>query len=111
MGIAETWGKSTEITTSDPVVSAAQALEGNTVKARYDRDGKQVLILFNVLDGPSARGVLSGRVAEYVGDRLASQIISDTVDNRVLLRVPAQVYVDKLEGVVPGLKRQVGGGA
>lgn len=107
MGIEDTWGKAEHIEASGAVIDASQNLKCSMVKARYDRNGKQVLISFDVSDVSAAKDVLSGRLAGKVG-RSADQLRLETRDNGILISIPAQVYVDKLGGEVPGFKRQIG---
>jgi hypothetical protein len=103
MMISEMWYDSRPISTSQAVQAISDSRDGGPVEARFDRQSGNVLLLFT----ESASRKLSEDIVEAVGGLDPNMFRRDIMGGELVVHVPAEVYVDKLGGDVPGLKRQV----
>ena len=101
----DAWDKAEPVAASKRVTDIAQGIEGGPVEARYDREGKPVLLRFNAItltDSPITKGI-----RENVGERYAGMVQELSDNGWLVVKLPAQAYVDKLGGVVSGIERQI----
>ena len=97
------WGKAQQLAANSKVQAVSDARRGGPVEIRYNRDGGDVMLLFT----QSSDEKLVGDIAEVVGGRAALQLRKSLLGGDLVVHVPAQTYVNKLGGEIPGFSRQL----
>lgn len=95
----------------DSVGAAAQRVAnipagGATIDAYFDRDSNRVTLHF--VDGLDVDEIRHAIGAELGERNIANVHIRAEIGNGVLVTMPAQTFVDYMQGEVPGLKRKLG---
>jgi len=99
-----------ELPTAGKGALALAELEGGgkTLHVYFDRKSRAVTLHYDNNHTTTGAKNVVDTLREQLGERDAKNVRWGIIGGELVVQLPAQVYVDKLDGEVPGFKRQVG---
>ena len=101
----DAWDKAEVIDASQSVTDIAQCIEGGPVQARFDREGNQVLLRFNALKPSTRLSPITEQIQKAVGPRYEAMVQELSDNGWLMVKLPVQAYMDKLDGVDAHVER------